>query len=77
MNVRNMTMMIVSMAIAVVIVTGVLVPVIADSMSDDSSGYTNTGDFHYNAIKSDTEEHTIVVALENNMVSVTVDGTMA
>lgn len=34
MNVRNMTMMIVSMAIAVVIVTGVLVPVIADSLND-------------------------------------------
>ena len=73
MNVRNMTMMIISMAIAVVIVTGVLVPVIADSMSDDSSGYTNTGDYYYKEAK-EGENHVLNVDISTNVATISLDG---
>ena len=56
MNVKNMTMMIVSLAISVVLVAGLMVPVIS-SLSTDNGGsepeYTNSGSVYYKPIGAD------------------------
>ena len=78
-DVKKFTMAVVSLAVGVLLVLTVLVPVINDSVGSGSGDvlYTNTGDFQYKTIKSDSEEHTFVATLDDSTVTITTDGVVS
>jgi hypothetical protein len=49
----------------------------SDSTNNQELLYTNTGDFQYKAIENENETHEITIALNNQIVSIDVDGTTA
>lgn len=77
MDTKNITMMVIGLAVAVIIVAGVLVPVISSSLEGDSegSGYTNTGDYYYKTAV-EGENHTLVVDTAGDNVTITYDGSV-
>ena len=73
MNMKNYIVAIVSLAVAIILTVGVLVPVINDSVGSGSgSGYTNTGDYYYKT-PVDGEEHTIVITKDGTNAVITFD----
>lgn len=70
-------MMVIGLAVAVIIVAGVLVPVISSSLEGDSegSGYTNTGEYYYKTAK-EGEDHTLTLDSSGDNVTITYDGTV-
>ena len=76
-NTMKITTVIIGLAVAVLIVSGVLVPVISSSLEGDSegSGYTNTGDYYYKTAK-EGEDHTLIVDTAGDNVTITYDGSV-
>ena len=72
---KKFTTMVVGFAVAILLVTTLMVPVISSLSSDsDSETYTNTGEFYYNSVKNDTEEHTIQISSDGTNATITSDG---
>ena len=73
MNMKNYIVAIVSLAVAIILTVGVLVPVINDSVGSGSgTGYTNTGDYYYKT-PVDGEQHTIVITKDGTNAVITFD----
>ena len=77
MNTKGITIGIVTIIVSVILITGVLIPVISNATQGTGSVYTNTGNFQYKAIENENETHEITIALNNQIVSIDVDGTTA
>ena len=75
MQMKNYMAVMISLAVSVILVVGVLVPVIADNSSNDNNGtggYTNTGEYYYR-LAEEGENHTIEVANTGTAITITYD----
>ena len=84
MDIKSHSTMIIALAIAVVIVSGVMVPVISDAIANGNGGgnggggsnptYTNTGDMYYQI--PDGQEHIIAIDYTGTSMQFKFDGTL-
>lgn len=78
MQMKNHLVMIISLAVSIILVVGVLIPVIADNSGNDNNGtgsYTNTGEYHYR-FAEEGENHTIEVANTGTAITITYDNVL-
>lgn len=73
MNTQKFTIGVISLVVAVILVTGVLIPVIADN-SGEGVTITNEGAYKYTPF--DNQEHTYTISLDGNNVVVSEDDTV-
>lgn len=74
MQMKNYMTVMISLAVSVILVVGVLIPVIADNSGNNNgtSGYTNTGEYYYR-LAEEGENHTIEVANTGTAITITYD----
>ncbi len=74
MQMKNHLVMIISLAVSIILVVGVLIPVIADNSGNGGSepAYTNVGDYYYRT-PVDGEQHTIVITKDGTNAVITFD----
>ena len=77
MDIKHNATMIIAMAVAVVVVSGVMVPVVSDATNNSGSGgggssdsqiYTNTGDYYYRVIQANDDFSIKILNDTNNVV---------
>ena len=74
MQMKNHLVMIISLAVSIILVVGVLIPVIADNSGNGSNepAYTNVGEYYYKT-PVEGETHTIEIAVDNDGLTITYD----
>lgn len=74
MQMKNHLVMIISLAVSIILVVGVLIPVIADNSGNGSNepAYTNVGEYYYKTPVAG-ETHTIEMTVDDNVMILTYD----
>ncbi len=73
MNTNKFVMLTVGIVVAVVLVSGVMIPVIGNASSGGDKTYKNTGEYYYTQAK-EGDNHTIVITNDGTKATITYDG---